>query len=42
MTESETIMDENQTQDEGVVELDLTDPEAEFVAIADEREAMRI
>ena len=42
MTESETIMDENQTQDEGVVELELTDPEAEFVAIADEREAMRL
>ena len=42
MTESESIMDENQTQDEGVVELDLTDPEAEFVAIADEREAMRL
>ena len=41
MTEFETLMDENQTQDDGVVEQDLTDPEAEFVAFADEREAMR-
>lgn len=42
MTESKSTMDKTQNLDENVVELDMADPEAQFVAIANEREAMRL